>query len=502
MIAARVELNLHPLRPQLPILLFHNIAVIASGLVVSSRALEGLIQQLKWRGYHFCTPADVIAWSDDYNAMPQKSIWLTFDDGYRNCHTYGTPILRKYGVRATIAPITSLIGVGDKITAADISDMQDVWDFALHGHNGHSVVQAESDGTTGPFYGNRKYLVDVSRLETDDEFKARVRTDMETSQDFIEALLGYRPNVMIWPYGHYGTTLSDPTYGHANDPTHVPGLLEEVMDDLGVECGLQANPSVATESGRVIYDWRLDSKYHAPRKLTGSYEDFDQEIAADLAPRIRLFPGETADANWPKLCNYGSGYLGCNGGGRLMRLDQYFVPIETSWLPTDMPVAQGYPVGLDNGDVWVSFGDVVKKIDMAGRAVVDSFGVWYCYNLVTDGIYGYIVTEGGAAYRVDFAEKTMTKIGDFPAPPLSAYSYYGTAYWGGYLYAHDRRAGTVSKMRISDGSLIKQAQIPIRFTTASLNRLAGPALAEDELVFWLAGYRNEIASQLVRVIVG
>jgi len=69
------------------------------GLRVSPEMFEKQVKYLVNDGWHFYTMSELIK---NKEVLPQKSIALTFDDGYEDNYTNAFPVLKKYGVKATI----------------------------------------------------------------------------------------------------------------------------------------------------------------------------------------------------------------------------------------------------------------------------------------------------------------------------------------------------------------------------------------------------------------
>ena len=94
------------------ILMYHHIrsTKIRDYYSVSPQIFEEQMQWLKNSGY------TVISYSDFYHALtststlPEKSVVLTFDDGYRDQYTQALPILQKFGYPAMFFPYTRDIG--------------------------------------------------------------------------------------------------------------------------------------------------------------------------------------------------------------------------------------------------------------------------------------------------------------------------------------------------------------------------------------------------------
>ena len=70
-----------------------------NSLRVSPNDFENQIKYLRENGWHFFTMAELI---QSRNNLPEKSVAVTFDDGYEDNFTNALPILKKYNVKATI----------------------------------------------------------------------------------------------------------------------------------------------------------------------------------------------------------------------------------------------------------------------------------------------------------------------------------------------------------------------------------------------------------------
>lgn len=85
------------------ILMYHMIAAHRPGakfnkLRVTPANFEDQVRWLKNQGWHFATMADLL--SD--RVLPEKSVVLTFDDGYEDNLLAADPVLERYGAVATL----------------------------------------------------------------------------------------------------------------------------------------------------------------------------------------------------------------------------------------------------------------------------------------------------------------------------------------------------------------------------------------------------------------
>ena len=55
------------------------------------------------------------------------------------------------------------------------------WDLQAHTRNGHNMF-ATSANSSAPFFANKMWLKDKGRLETNDEYRARVQQDLQDAK--------------------------------------------------------------------------------------------------------------------------------------------------------------------------------------------------------------------------------------------------------------------------------------------------------------------------------
>ena len=125
-----------------PVLLYHHLLPAAehdgtNGAIVSVEDFRQQMDLLFKNGYHTVTLADLYLFIQGKKNLPERSVVITFDDGYLSNYDYAVPILRQYRFRAVQFPITSHIenyhpwlphmGWGLMAAAADV--------FEYHSHS-------------------------------------------------------------------------------------------------------------------------------------------------------------------------------------------------------------------------------------------------------------------------------------------------------------------------------------------------------------------------------
>lgn len=94
-----------------PVLMYHHVTPEGGSLSCSVRNFDSQLKALVKRGYHTLT-AEQFARFLKGEPVPEKSVVLTFDDGYLNNFVYAHPILQKYNLHALMFLITKHIHEG------------------------------------------------------------------------------------------------------------------------------------------------------------------------------------------------------------------------------------------------------------------------------------------------------------------------------------------------------------------------------------------------------
>lgn len=87
-------------------------------LFVRPSVFEEQLQLMNDGGY-------IYLFGDEYGKTAEKSVILTFDDGYEDNYTTMFPILKKYNAKATVYLIGDLIGTPGYLTVDQIKEMSD-----------------------------------------------------------------------------------------------------------------------------------------------------------------------------------------------------------------------------------------------------------------------------------------------------------------------------------------------------------------------------------------
>ena len=134
-------------------------------LTVSVEQLEEQLKYLQAANYQYLTIQDLI----DSKTIPKKAMLITFDDGYVNNLEIAYPILKKYGVKATIFIPTAYVGHSsswdeDAAPILSLSQLQaldhSVFELGLHSHQHQNYGQLTIEEMAADIKQNIRFFED------------------------------------------------------------------------------------------------------------------------------------------------------------------------------------------------------------------------------------------------------------------------------------------------------------------------------------------------------
>jgi len=87
----------------IPVLMYHHINPNSGDMItVTPAAFEAHLRSIRDNGYRVLGPDELLGFMDGSFACREKSLLITFDDGYLDNFVYAFPLLKKYNTRALI----------------------------------------------------------------------------------------------------------------------------------------------------------------------------------------------------------------------------------------------------------------------------------------------------------------------------------------------------------------------------------------------------------------
>lgn len=181
----------------------------------SSIKLDLFKQQMKLLkddGFHVISIDQYADFIENNGTVPDNAVLLTFDDGYESFYTEAFPVLKQYHYPAVNFVIVSGAEQADKpnqkgrpkMTWEQMREMQKSgMSFYNHTYDSHKYGVMRADGLMKPVLTRHQYLKKEQRVETDEEYHTRVKTDLEKAEKRLKEELGNTKGIIAFPYGAY-----------------------------------------------------------------------------------------------------------------------------------------------------------------------------------------------------------------------------------------------------------------------------------------------------------
>lgn len=238
------------------VLMYHHLAEPSErpeqpGVITPER-FDSHLQMLRSEGYNLVTAEAFAAFLDGEQNLPDHSVLLTFDDGYESNYRYGFPLLQKYQAPAIIFPVMKYFAASGKgapiphLTLAQAREMHasGLVTFGAHTYDGHAMVPTGPEGLyRGPWLNTRAWRADEGRVETEEEYRTRVRADLEWSARTLREL-GVKGEGLQFalPYGVGDETVTELL--HATGFRYIYSIDDSQVNRLG-----QAAPVYRIDAG-------------------------------------------------------------------------------------------------------------------------------------------------------------------------------------------------------------------------------------------------------------
>jgi len=154
---------------------------------------EAQLEHLQVSGYAVVPLADVAASINDGAPLPDRAVAITIDDAYRSVYDVAFPLLRAYGFPFTVFVATN--AVDRKLS--DYMSWEQMREIATRG------------GAFANHGATHSSLIERRDVETDAEWLARVRADINKGWQRLTEELDPVPGVFAYPYGEYDTEIAD-----------------------------------------------------------------------------------------------------------------------------------------------------------------------------------------------------------------------------------------------------------------------------------------------------
>ncbi len=161
---------------------------------VTSISPERFIQHMDYlaaNNFTVMALEEVITALQEGNTLPDKTVVITFDDGYTSVFEEAYPLLKAYDWPYTIFVTSGLVGSNDRLYAT--------WDQLRE--------MAEHGATLANHTVTHPYLLQRNPGESDDEWLEAVRKEILDAESRILEETGQNHRLLAYPYGEYNLAL-------------------------------------------------------------------------------------------------------------------------------------------------------------------------------------------------------------------------------------------------------------------------------------------------------
>jgi peptidoglycan/xylan/chitin deacetylase (PgdA/CDA1 family) len=269
------------------VLAYHDIGYNKSDYAVTPKAFEAQMAALEQAGYRSLTTDEFV----DYlkgGPAPPRSVYITFDDGPNGLWVYGDRILARHHMHGTVFLITGRVDQRPYyLSWQEIQRMADSgrWDFQDHTHDLHRRGAVDAAGHTASMLANRLWLKGENRLETPQEYEARVTADVKRSfADFADHGLP-RPQVFAFPFSEATEKVNLPKPGPS-----LQGLMNHWF-----------TATMTNESSRPLTAGRRAARARVVQRLEVVNTTKLDQLMSQIARWTQVAPSDPAPLTHPAL---------------------------------------------------------------------------------------------------------------------------------------------------------------------------------------------------------
>jgi peptidoglycan/xylan/chitin deacetylase (PgdA/CDA1 family) len=200
-----------------PVLMYHHVSTSPGMITVSPEHFAAQMAYLAYAGYRTLGAEQLSAYLSG-ESMPEKSIVITFDDGYLDNWVHAHPVLQQYGFKAICFLVSSWPGAG-AIRPHAFNASLDALPRLLDHHAGEcaieqgqiddvivrwSEIEAMRDAGTFEFHSHTHTHVRWDQVKASREEKRDgLQSDLIAARETLRKRLGDVSDHLCWPQGYY-----------------------------------------------------------------------------------------------------------------------------------------------------------------------------------------------------------------------------------------------------------------------------------------------------------
>lgn len=215
------------------VLMYHDFGYSGNPSIINPEVFDDQMNALYENDFNVISMEQYVDYMEGKIDLPEKSVLITFDDGYLDFYEIAYPILQQYQFPATnfIVVKSSEVHNPKHLPHMTWDQMREMkangMSFYNHTYDSHKMI--DQGDKRVPMLAN--YL----EGETSDEYKARVREDLVKAHELLVRELGEQDNILAFPYGAFSDELL------------------EVMKEIGINHAFTIRPGLNERGGDGLY---------------------------------------------------------------------------------------------------------------------------------------------------------------------------------------------------------------------------------------------------------
>lgn len=309
-------------------------------MIINIDDFRSQMQAIKDAGLPVISMSRFLAWKRGEDTLPDRSVMITIDDGWKATHTLAMPVLKEFGYPFTVFLYRKYVGVGGRSLTFD-----EVRELMANGADigSHSVSHQNM----------------ASRAGRSREAHTRwLKTELEESWNFLDENFGNDGSVLktfAYPFGIYSDEVIEigETFGY--EALFTVNGKKTTWEDHDAKLGRYVVHGTTLANFDLALDFGGGGTTSSGRRLMTESRSIDGKV---VGPRVSTWPsdGQTIIDRLPEIQMSVSGLEGFDPDSVVMRVTG-FGKVEHSWDPGSAMVRFQVPQRLraDSCGVRVSF---------------------------------------------------------------------------------------------------------------------------------------------------
>ncbi len=239
-------------------LMYHHVNPHKGDMVtITPEVFGGQMLYLHKAGYRTLTLDELTSYISGNIAVKEKSVVVTFDDGWLDNYIYAFPVLKRYNINACIFIVTAWVGniATEEPLPPAVPTHKESKALIKNGHAGEVMLGWEhikemQDSGIVEFYAHTKSHPRCTVLNRHELFH-----ELDEPKQTLESRLGRPCPYLCWPYGDYNDAAlkAAKSAGYKGIFTTNPGVVKTGSDPFAIKRIVVKNSTAWFKKRMLIY---------------------------------------------------------------------------------------------------------------------------------------------------------------------------------------------------------------------------------------------------------